>query len=97
MVATQLRNGVLAMPSSNNIDAITKQIKRLTSKELEEKRQKGLCFWCDEKFTPSHRCNRRQIYMLSIVNEELEEPSEERCLSGGVMKVLCHHNYLSML
>lgn len=30
--------------------------KRLTEAELAEKRSKGLCFKCDEKFVPGHRC-----------------------------------------
>jgi hypothetical protein len=28
--------------------------RRLTSKEMDEKRAKGECFWCNEKFSPTH-------------------------------------------
>lgn len=29
--------------------------KKLSSRELEEKRKKGLCYRCDEKYTTSHK------------------------------------------
>ncbi|KAF2301133.1 hypothetical protein GH714_020363 [Hevea brasiliensis] len=38
----------------------------LTSKELNEKRTKGLCFWCDEKFVPGHKCKKRQAFTMQF-------------------------------
>ncbi|KAH7661405.1 Acid proteases protein [Dioscorea alata] len=32
-------------------------IKRLTPMEMAARREKGLCFNCDSKFTPGHKCN----------------------------------------
>ncbi|CAM8999668.1 unnamed protein product [Rhodiola kirilowii] len=34
-------------------------IKRLTSTEMAARREKGLCFNCDDKFLPGHRCRPR--------------------------------------
>ena len=42
----------------------------LTSKQIEEKRQKNQCFWCEEKFTPGHRCKNRQLYMITVQDDE---------------------------
>ncbi|KAK2988469.1 hypothetical protein RJ640_000786 [Escallonia rubra] len=39
---------------------------------FDERRKKGLCYWCDEVFTPAHTCKHRQVSML-IVDEEGEE------------------------
>ena len=52
----------------------------LTLKQMEEKRLKNLCFWCDEKFSPRHRCKNRQLYMLTVQDEgeRLEEEVEGR-------------------
>ncbi|KAK8919028.1 hypothetical protein KSP39_PZI021331 [Platanthera zijinensis] len=48
--------------------------KRLLSTEMDERRSKGLCFWCDNKFTPEHRClERRQSYTLEFVSDGIEE------------------------
>ncbi|KAK2970411.1 hypothetical protein RJ640_016265 [Escallonia rubra] len=39
---------------------------------FDERRKKGLCYWCDEVFTPAHSCKHRQVSML-VVDEEEEE------------------------
>ncbi|XP_042059609.1 uncharacterized protein LOC121804134 [Salvia splendens] len=38
----------------------------LTEEEMAEKRAKGLCYGCDEKFERGHRCARKQLYLLEI-------------------------------
>ena len=43
--------------------------KTLSSKELDEKRAKNLCFLCDEKYFPGHKC-RAQVYRLEVIEEE---------------------------
>ncbi|KAK8918580.1 hypothetical protein KSP39_PZI021790 [Platanthera zijinensis] len=57
---------------------------RLTPKEMDEKRSKGLCFWCDSKFTPGHRCmDKQQSYTLELVPEEEDgEAGEEGEVEG---------------
>ena len=49
----------------------------LTPKQMEEKRLKNQCFWCEEKFSPGHRCKNRQLYMLTV-QEDDEEVREEK-------------------
>ncbi|KAI0520439.1 hypothetical protein KFK09_007914 [Dendrobium nobile] len=52
--------------------------KQLTEKEIQEKRAKGLCFRCDEKYTPGHRCKDRTLQVLTVCDdEETEERGEE--------------------
>jgi hypothetical protein len=51
-------------------------IKRLTPAQMQEMREKGLCYNCDEKFQPGHRCNRPRLFLLEGV--EFEEPEEIR-------------------
>lgn len=46
-----------------------KYLKSMTNKTLNEKRGKGVCFWCDEKFIPGQKCKKRQkrqIFMLQL-------------------------------
>ncbi|GJX94119.1 hypothetical protein Tco_0348705 [Tanacetum coccineum] len=45
---------------------------RLTQKELEEKRAKNQCFYCEQKYFPGHKCS-GQLYYLEIVSENQEE------------------------
>jgi hypothetical protein len=58
---------------------------RITNQEARERREKGLCYYCDERFVPGHRCQRPQLFMISdspITGSEdsvldLLEPVEE--------------------
>lgn len=37
-------------------------------------REKGLCYYCDERFSPQHRCPNKHILLLQLddVDPELE-------------------------
>jgi hypothetical protein len=51
-------------------------IKKLSPAELKERRDKGLCFNCDDKFSPRHRC--KKLFLIEgIYEEDNERPSEE--------------------
>ena len=42
----------------------THSVKRLTAAEMQVRRDRGLCYTCDEKFSPGHRCPNRQFLFL---------------------------------
>ncbi|XP_071738959.1 uncharacterized protein [Rutidosis leptorrhynchoides] len=44
----------------------TSNRRQLTQKEIEEKRAKHLCFYCDEKYVPGHKCS-GQLYSLEVL------------------------------
>jgi len=46
--------------------------KKLTWEEMEDRRKKGLCYNCDEKFVHGHRCTQQKLYLL-----DADAPSEE--------------------
>lgn len=57
-------------------------VRRELPKELEERKAKGLCFTCNEKYTRGHQCKKRQLYALDgeekdQVQEQLQENEEE--------------------
>ncbi|CAB4265105.1 unnamed protein product [Prunus armeniaca] len=45
-------------------------IKRLSAAELKERRDKGLCYNCDEKFSPGHHCKKLFLIEGCWSNEE---------------------------
>lgn len=59
----------------NKIDSkpVFQGSKRLSTKEMDDKRANGLCYWCDEKYTPEHKCSRRKQLFLLELDEEIEE------------------------
>nr|GEV98836.1 hypothetical protein [Tanacetum cinerariifolium] len=50
--------------------------KRLTQKELEEKRENHMCFYCDEKYFPCHKYS-GQLHSLEVIINEEEDKGEE--------------------
>ncbi|XP_072062290.1 uncharacterized protein [Arachis hypogaea] len=53
------------------------QVKRLTSAEIQNRRDKGLCYWCDENFFPGHKCPHKHLMLLQLEEDEeqaIEEP-----------------------
>lgn len=40
---------------------------------MDEKRKKGLCFWCDEKYDLGHVCQRKQLYKVEVWSDERDD------------------------
>nr|KAJ0196575.1 hypothetical protein LSAT_V11C700342890 [Lactuca sativa] len=49
------------------------KIRRLTDRELQSKKAKGLCYRCDEKWNPGHRCKKKELSVLFIHEDEARE------------------------
>lgn len=60
------------VPSHNRLPL---PIKRLTPAELQERREKGLCFNCNEKFGPGHRC--KKLFLIEGSWPEEESDNDE--------------------
>ncbi|GAU37387.1 hypothetical protein TSUD_22610 [Trifolium subterraneum] len=48
-------------------------IKRISPAEIQIRRDKGLCYWCDEKFSFTHKCPNRQLMLLQYDDKD-EDP-----------------------
>jgi len=44
---------------------------------MRERRAKGLCYTCDEKWSSSHVCKTPKLYLLHGVEIQQDEPTEE--------------------
>jgi hypothetical protein len=49
------------------------QVQRLTPMQMSERRKKGLCYNCDERWSSDHRCNDRKLYLIEEVEDEEAE------------------------
>ncbi|GJZ53780.1 hypothetical protein Tco_0608665 [Tanacetum coccineum] len=74
-----LKSPLLALPAPNTswklkpntlVNAPVR--KQLSQKEYQEKRAQNLCFYCDQNYTPWHKCS-EQLYSLVILPNEEEE------------------------
>ncbi|KAK0591066.1 hypothetical protein LWI29_035200 [Acer saccharum] len=66
--------------SSTNFDSqngpVLVPIKRLTTKEIDERRKKGLCFKCNEHFGPRHRCKKLCMIQACFNDSDADEEME---------------------
>ena len=47
-------------------------IKHISSNQMQERREKGLCYFCDEKYHLGHKCSRPKLYLLKGMEFERE-------------------------
>ncbi|CAA0830822.1 Unknown protein [Striga hermonthica] len=79
-ITTQIRSDSVQVVKGSKGSIPVKNINRA---EMKERRLKGLCYNCDDKWSPSHKCaNLFLIYVGSDEDlEEIPEPSEEEELT----------------
>ncbi|GJZ63642.1 transposon ty3-G gag-pol polyprotein [Tanacetum coccineum] len=57
----------LALPSPSTT-------RRISNTEARTRREKGLCYYCDDKYSPGHRCTKPQFFMIQDLETEEEPP-----------------------
>jgi hypothetical protein len=63
----------------NNVTSYkTPQPTRLTPQQLEERKEKGLCFNCDNKYSKGHKCGEKKLFYMDFEEEEEEEQKQEQ-------------------
>jgi hypothetical protein len=55
----------------------TPQPTRLTPQQLEERKEKGLCFNCDSKYSKGHKCGEKKLFYIDCEEEEEQEQEQE--------------------
>ncbi|KAK8470062.1 hypothetical protein PHAVU_004G050550 [Phaseolus vulgaris] len=60
----------LALPTSS-------PVRRLLGVEAKERQEKGLCYYCDDRYIPGHKCTKPQLFMISEVDDVEESSSHE--------------------
>lgn len=60
---------------TRNRDSHNQTPKKLSWEELKRKRSLGLCFSCDERYNPSHKCQKSQLILME--GDDAEEEDEE--------------------
>jgi hypothetical protein len=55
----------------------TPQPTRLTPQQLEERKEKGSCFNCDNKYSKGHKCGENKLFYIDCEEEEEQEPSKD--------------------
>lgn len=70
---SQTAKGSFLTPiAANESDVINSKPKPLTYSQREDRRQKGLCFYCDDKFTKGNECKKPQSFLMVSDDTERE-------------------------
>jgi len=75
----------------------SKPTKFIRNQEFEDRRLKGLCFWCDEKFVLGYRCRNTKVYSLSVVGEEEIFQEEDVEAEQALSREVTSHIFLDAL
>jgi hypothetical protein len=64
----------------------------LTPQQIDERRAKGLCFNCDNKYREGHKCGERKLFYIDCEEEEDRElePSQDLELEETAPNISCH-------
>nr|GMD47364.1 Retrovirus-related Pol polyprotein from transposon 17.6 [Ipomoea batatas] len=71
---------------------VGKSVKRLSWEEMQRRRSQGLCFSCNEKFTPGHRCAKPQLMLLEYADEgdEVVSPPHVETHEDDALEISLH-------
>jgi hypothetical protein len=59
---------------------------------MDERREKGLCFNCDNKYSKAHKCSEKKVFYIDNEEEEDQElePSQDLELEETTPTISCH-------
>nr|GEZ02673.1 transposon Ty3-G Gag-Pol polyprotein [Tanacetum cinerariifolium] len=71
--------GILGLAPTTRLALLApKPIQRLSNNEARERCEKGLCYYCDDKYTPGHKCSKPQFLMIGDAEEtENKNPTND--------------------
>ncbi|KAL4591834.1 hypothetical protein LXL04_004807 [Taraxacum kok-saghyz] len=73
-----------------------REVRRLTEKELQDKKDRGLCFRCDEKWQIGHQCKRKELSIMLNLDEEDEQEIPEEKLEPDPETEVCLNSVLGI-
>jgi hypothetical protein len=77
MVMATRRTNPNIYRENNAPSSKTPQPTRLTPQQLEERKEKGLCFNCDNRYSKGHKCGEKKLFYIDCEYEEEQEHEQE--------------------
>jgi hypothetical protein len=77
-------------------------IKSITPAEMQLRREKGMCYYCDDKFSPQHRCPNKRFMLLQLgdvesLDLELDLSDSTTFMLEPTTDVIDHHLSLNAM
>lgn len=51
-------------------------IQKLSTTQMKERREKGLCYNCDDKWAPGHKCHATKLFIMECENSDDEDEAK---------------------
>ncbi|KAI5441762.1 hypothetical protein KIW84_010995 [Lathyrus oleraceus] len=63
---------LLPTPNTKSLTQMSRPnpVKNITRAEMQLRREKGLCYYCDDKFSMNHKCPNRHYLLLQVEEDE---------------------------
>lgn len=75
-----------ASPASGNVPSATTKpnvrVQKISPQQMKERRDKGLCYHCDSKWNPGHKCPNLKVFMVEGSEEFIESAAYEQGKEG---------------
>lgn len=66
-------------------------VHHITGQEAKERCEKGLCYYCDERYVPGHRCQHPQFFViedcLANIDGDEEQESNDQCTNETLPEI----------
>lgn len=87
-------SGARTLTTTAIVSAKTKAlpIKKLSQEEMKLRREQGLCYNCDDKFTPGHRCKSQTLFQLEATEDDTDPSDHEDAEVDAVDVASCLHS-----
>lgn len=75
-----------ALCSSKLVNKTLVPIQKITPTQMKERRDKGLCYNCDDKWHPGHKCKSTKLFLMEpqlLVEECVDSDSDDAVQTGG--------------
>ncbi|CAK9168996.1 unnamed protein product [Ilex paraguariensis] len=53
-----------------NLHVVASNVKKISWDKMQRRHEKGLCFYCDERFTLGHKCWTSHLLLIKNIHEE---------------------------
>ena len=65
--------GATSIEGRKHVDTQGSQVRRMTARELDDKRVRGLCYMCNSKWSLGNKCAEKKLFIIEDNNEEEAE------------------------
>ncbi|KAI5395213.1 hypothetical protein KIW84_061712 [Lathyrus oleraceus] len=67
---------ILPNPKPPNPPPKSHPVKNITRTEMQLRREKGLCYYCDDKFSPTHKCPNSHYFVFQVEDDDTAQAIE---------------------